>query len=306
MKFKFNKNALCVGLDIQANEIRAVAISKTAKRFVLKKAIRHFPSTPLLHEKGIHNSALVEALETLTQILGENTAVAYCLPGCWVNMQTMTLANNLSNEEIIACIKQEVARNLPGNNDRLCVDYKILAKKPTINEIYYAVAKEDLIAQVVDAIHAAKLQVKILDIDAYAMLRMGKRSLFYPGNNINALLKCADGIASLILFNKERIHYLHEWGYQDIKELKFLLEPNVQKSMSAVFIKQITAMIICAPANEATALRSCKLSAITNLVNFDFFSVMQVAKEINQQQLAEDLVYLLPASGAALRSIPKW
>ncbi|MBA3662514.1 MAG: pilus assembly protein PilM [Gammaproteobacteria bacterium] len=309
MKFGLNKHISCVGLDIQPHEIRLVQLRQTRNSFVLEYVIRHQVTSPLIVDDLIQVKALTDALSTLAESLpAKEIQVSFCLPAHWVKMQIIQVPRYSTSEEIIEAIKQEVVQTSPYGQEALCIDYTVLCTKEDCHEIYFAVAKEALVTQVVQAIHTVtNFHVKIIDIDLYALIRLMTHGFdFLPTEQVQGLLQLTDRNACLVLFNDERILFHTQWQYSHEKELDHVLKDNIEFGLSLQQTQQLSCLTVSGESTEVERLFAITPIVAKRLRQFDLSSVFITAAHLGQAQLKQDAHYLLAASGAAMRRVPKW
>lgn len=164
-----------VGVDIRSNEIRIVRLNRLSRRcFRLDYAeigrleVGQSVSHPRMDWAGLKN--LMGRMVREGQLEGQPVVVS--LPASGVKMQRIHLPTNLQTYAIEAAIQGRLRQDMPGLAETICVDYVSMPSDGiNKNDVFFVAARQALLADYVDCVASAGLEVKIVDVDIYSMCR---------------------------------------------------------------------------------------------------------------------------------------
>jgi Tfp pilus assembly PilM family ATPase len=208
------------------------SLHKTKSGFSLKQATKvDLPPDIFAEGKVKRWQALKHILSELVsaqEVAGMPAAI--CLPENLVRRQRVQLPLRSRTDDIQDLVNVHLQRDLPGMTDALCVDFVELRKAgQAYVEVGIAAARQEYLAQYEECVKDAGLAVNIVDVDIYAI----QRAMCFGMQQVNALLYCVDGSASLIGFNDEDIMLYQQWDIDSTKEGLRTLYQQVQHYLSA-------------------------------------------------------------------------
>lgn len=165
---------ILLGLDIQPEAIRIVQIKRSRGRPIVLRFIEEkLDDSILIDDKLQRYDLLTARLIDLVKRYGLQRALtAACLPASQVIMRTTTMPAGAAQPDILAEIHAHLERDLPGLKEKLCIDFEVLtSKNQGVSEIHFVAAKLSAITQFVEALQAADLRPRIMDVDLYALKR---------------------------------------------------------------------------------------------------------------------------------------
>lgn len=175
MFFALGRQFYQLGLDIQVDGIRLIKLRKTKHKHTLEQTA-FTPLLPLtVTESGVKRWDEVQAaLTPLVAMHGcHGLPVCICLPADMVRMQSITLPSELSDIEIETEIMMCLQREQPGLQDPLAIDFvKTHSNQTEYMKVYFSAVREKYVANYIACINASGLDVKVVDIDAYAIQRV--------------------------------------------------------------------------------------------------------------------------------------
>jgi Tfp pilus assembly PilM family ATPase len=169
-----------VGIAIQPETIHLVQLKKARKGYLLERVRRYALEKNIFSEGKI--SAFAELKKQLADMVKredlQGVRAAVCVPASQVNMQRMTLPKGLSAQDIEAEISVYAQRSLPVKTENLAMDYRLSeAGQPQEIDVFFAAARKDYIDNFQSCLRAAGLQVKMIDVDIFALLRAARYAL---------------------------------------------------------------------------------------------------------------------------------
>jgi type IV pilus assembly protein PilM len=170
-KFKFKSR---LGIDIQPDGIRIVQLKKKRRDFQVQLAIKLAVPEGVFVEGRIHDWEWVE--QTLSAQVDEQgwrgMPVVIGVPDEKVCERRLTLPAGLSEADMESDIAMHIREEMSGFNEPLCMDFSVLSKStPTSVEVQYAAVRESDLSPYLKSIRAAGLNVKIVDVESYALKR---------------------------------------------------------------------------------------------------------------------------------------
>lgn len=173
MRLPWIKTPAMVGLDIRSDNLCLVQLQKQHQQWVFKH-LEHRPLSPNCVVDGRINDwdEVIAVLAPLVQALQLNGApAAISLPHGSVRLQQLSLPAGLDEQGIEAEIKLALQHDFPGVVDMLAMDYFVLPSS-NMTSIVFAVTRQEDVAEYVAGVNAAGLNLKIMDVDHYALLRL--------------------------------------------------------------------------------------------------------------------------------------
>lgn len=179
-----------IGIDIGSYEIKAIALAKTDTGF----KVLDYANVPILSDSVNRNDrqdldSLSVSLRQLSILLPKKIKqISTAVSGFAVMTKRISFDANLTDEEMEAQVEIESSNLIPYPLDEVSIDFEIIGKnstEPQKNEILLSACRTDKIDFLVDAFSSINLEVKIVDIEGYALGRTSKLLLnqLPDGNN---------------------------------------------------------------------------------------------------------------------------
>ncbi len=201
-------NKIQVGLDIQHDGVRCVVGVDCRGRYYVKKLhYQHFASALFSEEGQIDWPGIVFILKRMAADIGlARWPIAIALPFSTVKLQALQLPVGLHDVDIQAEIATQLRRDLPGLQEKLTTDFIVSHALPQsgLNQIIFAVTKDEVLQPYLDSVSAADLNLNIVDIDLYALKRaIGIR------HGLNLVLHLR-GLAYLVVYRGDEIVFYEQ------------------------------------------------------------------------------------------------
>ena len=174
MRLFGNKNVPVIGLDIGSSSVRALQLSEHGSGY----RVEHFAIEPVgagaVVEKSVQDvEAISNAIERAVQHSGskaKNCAIA--VSGSAVFTKTISLPSNLAESDVESQVQIEANQYVPYPLDEVSLDFEILGPSPRnedLVDILLAASKSENVESRQDALDAAGLQAKVVDVEAFAI-----------------------------------------------------------------------------------------------------------------------------------------
>ncbi len=169
----FGKKDHLVGLDIGSSSIKVAEIKVTGNGFVLNKfgMAKIAPGT-IVEGRVVKLDELANDIKTLfkyQKISEKNVAIS--TGGHSVVIKTISTLKK-PEKEFHEIILSEAEQYIPYNIDDVNIDYQVLEQSkffPDQVNVLLVAVKKDLVAEYIDLIHLAGLNLKIIDVDTFAL-----------------------------------------------------------------------------------------------------------------------------------------
>lgn len=216
MRYRTFLSSLHLGLDIQPDQLRLVLLRKVSRRFFLERHdIIHLPATILAEKKeSAWQIITTELVEYVKRYKLHGVATAVSLPANLVIMQALQVSAGLSHERITAEIVEKVQENLRSLPDALCIDYTVIQSTPKSSHIFFAAANKASVVYYEDCLREAGLNIKIMDVDMFALNRAICFALKWPDNDdVNhGLLAIKKETVSFIVLRGHHTLFYQTWN----------------------------------------------------------------------------------------------
>lgn len=228
-----------VGLDIGSDFIKLLEISSTQPQSIKNFSVYPVPAGAIV--KGeVKNYAIVGSI--LEKMFQENSIktknVALAIPRLAVIIKKFTVDNRLTADEIESRTWLEANRYFPDLVGNVYLDFVVLGpaeKDATQNEIMIVACRKEQIKSYLEVLQQQGLNVKIVDVDNYALQRaLSLVNQQMPELETVALLNFDANLISLIVTHKDNLIYTHEQNY-DGHELMKKVEAYLSKKGSIDF-----------------------------------------------------------------------
>jgi Tfp pilus assembly PilM family ATPase len=219
-------------------------------------------------------------------------------------MQSLNLPSGLSSHAVELEIYAYLERNLPGMRETLCIDFvDAPAKTIGYSQVFFAAARQEYLSQYIACVNAAGLQVKIVDVDVYALQRAVSFCFNSASerNAMNAILYLTNNNASLIGFTEDDIVFHQYWDITETADFHTQLKNRMQMCNSA--IKKV---ILCGGREYVDMMKSAAVLLAMDVCHVDPFADMRFSARMESEQITARAADFLIACGLSMRNIPKW
>lgn len=174
MKLFGNKKAPLIGLDIGSSYVRALQLSESGSGY----RIEHFAMEPL--REGVVVDKTVQDIEAISSAIdraiknsgSRSKACAIAVSGPAVFTKTIALPSNLAEADVESQIQIEANQYVPYPLDEVSLDFDVLgpsSRNPDLIDILLAASKSENVESRQDALEAAGLVAKVVDVEAFAI-----------------------------------------------------------------------------------------------------------------------------------------
>lgn len=174
MKLFGSKKAPVIGLDIGSSYVRALQLSESGSGY----RIEHFAMEPL--REGVVVDKTVQDIEAISSAIDRavknsgtrSKACAIAVSGPAVFTKTIALPSNLAEADVESQIQIEANQYVPYPLDEVSLDFDVLgpsARNPDLIDILLAASKSENVESRQDALEAAGLTAKVVDVEAFAI-----------------------------------------------------------------------------------------------------------------------------------------
>jgi len=174
LKLFGNKKAPVIGLDIGSSYVRALQLSETGGGY----RVEHFGMEPLREgvvvDKSVQDiEAISNAIERAVRNSGSRTKVcAIAVSGPAVFTKTIALPSDLAESDVESQVQIEANQYVPYPLDEVSLDFNVLgpsARNPDLVDILLAASKSENVESRQDALEAAGLVARVVDVEAFAI-----------------------------------------------------------------------------------------------------------------------------------------
>ncbi len=293
------KAPLIAGLHIGASSLKLLCLKKADEQFY----VEHYATVPLpagaVVEKEIKNSrAITDAVKQLVaHTKGKIQQVAIALPDNAVISKIIQMESSLSETQLENLIPFEAEQHLPHPLEEVSLDFQVLGtnnKNQHLVDILLVASHKDKVASRIAAIAAGGMQVKVVDVESYAIERACQllRWEWPEQGNQQTVAVCmftALGL-SLIILQNNNIIFMRSENFGS-EQLTKLIQQRYNLSFQEAEQAKINNNLPENYINEVLEpFREGVISQIRRALQF-FFSTAQQA-EINYFILAGGSAYL--------------
>lgn len=236
-----------LGLDIQPKAIHLVKIRQFARKRVVEQLLtKELPSSlqasDVLAQGGL-SRALAEVVREC-QLGGQSVAIS--LPVSHVSLERMQLPVAYNEEGIEKAIRQRYTTREPDSD--YCIDFSIEEESvPGYWDVELAMVQSSFIKQWVNCVNNAGLQLKLIDIDIYALVRAVCQARHWqvPVNKLGAILFATATQAQLIGFSKKRVLFQQRYSVQEMPNLAVLIKQQLQAALTMHSLHELHPLLVC-------------------------------------------------------------
>lgn len=163
-----------IGLDIGSASVRVLQLSDTPSGY----RVEHFATEPV--GKGVVVEKSVQDIEAVSSAIqraimnsgATSKACAVAVSGSAVFTKTITLPSTLAESDVESQVQVEANQYVPYPLDEVSLDFEILGpstRNPDMIDILLAASKSENVESRQDAIDAAGLRAKVVDVEVFAV-----------------------------------------------------------------------------------------------------------------------------------------
>ncbi len=174
--FGKRKSTPLLGLDISSTTVKLLELSHTGERYRVESyAVSSLPTDAVIEKnvndvEGVTNSIRNVINQSKTKVKSVAAAVA----GSSVITKTIDMPSGLNEDDMETQLTLEADQYIPYPLEEVAIDFEIQGPSPESDgqvEVLLAACRRETIDARVQAIEAAELLPKIMDVEAYAMER---------------------------------------------------------------------------------------------------------------------------------------
>ena len=228
MKLFGKKNVPVIGLDIGSSSVRALQLSEQGSGY----RIEHFAIEPVgagvVVEKSVQDiEAISSAIERAVKHSGSNAkACAIAVSGSAVFTKTISLPANLAESDVESQVQIEANQYVPYPLDEVSLDFEVLgpsARNADLIDILLAASKRENVENRQDALDAAGLRAKVVDVEAFAIANAFELMRERDGLSKSEAVGVFDiglDLTTLLVLRGGRVIYTrdHPFGGHQLKE----------------------------------------------------------------------------------------
>jgi type IV pilus assembly protein PilM len=217
--FGNKKPVQVLGLDISSSSVKLLELSRDGTNFKVESyAVASLPPNAVV-EKNVND---VEAVsETIAKTVeGARTRcknAALAVAGSAVITKVIEMNSSLNDEQMEAQISVEADQYIPYPLDEVALDFQVQGvseRNPEQVQVLLAACRGEHVELRADAIEAASLKAKIIDVEAFALQRafdqMIKPQLELSDEQVVAVVDIGATMTTLSVFNRGETKYTRE------------------------------------------------------------------------------------------------
>jgi type IV pilus assembly protein PilM len=211
------KNQPLVAVDFHNNEISILQLTKKTHSHFLNKLKNVALPLGSIQAGKIHNPNLIQT--ELAKIVAEldllGVAAAIALPTKIVITKKIKLPAGLNEEECEAEIISNLNQFFPGLTEQLSFDFTLVKTTPNVDEILLTAVRKPDMQLYVDIVEQAGLEVKVVDVDAYALARAVSHAQPALAKVACCIIRIDTGYAQIIVLKHAQVVFTQSWYAND-------------------------------------------------------------------------------------------
>lgn len=258
-----------VGLDFLSDSIKLLKIKTITSPFTVEAYVDGKLPPDAIVKGEIKNIPVVAS--TLKEIFYSSNIktkyVAFAIPRSAVITKNITIDRRLSPSEIESRAWIEANHHFPDLVGEIYLDFNVIGPSPqdtTQLDLLLVACRKDQITPYLDAVNAAGLTAKIVDVNSYALERaLSQITGQYSELNTVALLDLNINLSSLIVVHEKNMIYAHDHNYEGqrlMAQVNEFINKSEQKSASL------------ADSAYVDILKSCLTSHLRHTMHFFYSS----------------------------------
>lgn len=174
--FGKRKSTPVLGLDISSTTVKLLELSHNGDRYRVESyGVASLPVDAVI-EKSVHDvNGVSNAIRTvITQSKSKLKTVAAAVAGSSVITKVIDMPAGLNDDNMETQLTLEADQYIPYPLEEVAIDFEIQgpsAENPDMVEVLLAACRRETIDARAEAIEAADLTLKVMDVEAYAMER---------------------------------------------------------------------------------------------------------------------------------------
>ena len=232
--FGSKKPPMVLGLDISSSSVKLLELSKSGGQFRVESyAVASLPANAVV-EKNVNDiDAVSETIgKTLELAKTRCKNAAMAVAGSAVITKVIEMERGLSDEQMEAQIALEADQYIPYPLDEVAIDFQVQEDSlaggdsgdPDRVQVLLAACRGENVQMRTDALEAANLNARVLDVEAYALQRafdeMIKPQLGLNDEQVVAVVDIGATMTTLSVFSGGETQYTREqlFGGQQLTE----------------------------------------------------------------------------------------
>lgn len=217
--FGNKKPAMVLGLDISSSSVKLLELSKSGNSYKVESyAVASLPPNAVV-EKNINDvEAVADTIgKTVDIARAKVKSAALAVAGSAVITKVIEMDKHLNDEQMEAQISLEADQYIPYPLDEVAIDFEVEGESesnPEHVEVLLAACRGENVELRADALEAASLQAKIVDVEAYALQRsfewLIKPQLNLDDEQVVAVVDIGATMTTLSVFNDGETKYTRE------------------------------------------------------------------------------------------------
>ena len=304
-----------LGMDINPSHISIVQCQKRRHKYQLEYMASQETSADLFHDGKIEDWDLLKSiLAPMLDPVKKTSTVAISLSTQLVRMQKAVLPYGLSRIEIENEIYQNMQRDLPGMNYPLYIDYITIPREERgYIDVHFIAARQEYITNYIDCLNALGFQIKVIDIDVYALKRALDSILpkARDAKETNTILYFSSCTVSLFVYDSKGIIIHHQFFDQNMadknaEQMKSWVN-ELYQTIQIDLSNQFTIVISPSCRNKTIYQSSLWLDQSKALifVSPSLSELISSAKNVNAFSYSTRHDHLI-ALGLAMQESPRW
>lgn len=218
-----------LGLDIQPTEICLTQL-KPNSQHIKQTAVQPLPAGAILDSRIKNFSQVQSALQELIHTTKtKNHPAAISIPATSVISKRLKLSSYLLADECAIEFNTRLHHYLPGTNEQLCFDFVFLEKtEMEYHNILLTAARQDTVNEYARVVKTAGLQVRIVDIDAYALARAANFFISIQPKRAIVFLEVTNAMANLVIYREQQLIFSQQFSFANIFQIQDFLQRSLQ------------------------------------------------------------------------------
>ncbi|MDR7520967.1 MAG: type IV pilus assembly protein PilM [Armatimonadota bacterium] len=166
-----------VGIDIGSDSIKAVELAGSYRSGFRLVHMGVAPSPPVAMRDGVPTAP--EELGSHVRALLDRTGIKLDRAVMGVGGQAVTVREirvpPMTKQELAAAVRYEAERYLPYNIKEVYMDFQVLGETTEdgrrMLDVIVVAARQDVVDQIIAVAEAARVQLRVLDVESFALLR---------------------------------------------------------------------------------------------------------------------------------------
>src|SRR6056300_1269217 len=209
---------MVLGLDISSTTVKLLELSRTGERYRVESyGVASLPVDAVI-EKNVNDVAGVSKAisQVVTQAKTKFKLVSAAVAGSSVITKLIDMPEGLSDDALEAQLAVEADQYIPYPLDEVAIDFEVQGPSldaENLDSVLIAACRRETIETRVEAIEAAGLEAKIIDVEAYAMERaftLLEHQLALEPDNTVAVVDIGATMTTLSVLHKGQTIYTRE------------------------------------------------------------------------------------------------